>query len=123
MCVFKTNCVACKTGTQFSYNITVNFILKNWLYCYLQASQYEDPWFNPRCVHVIFALGKVALGQDFLRVLRLYPVSLNYVNLYETSQSSSTILCISPLPNIYEFYGKCIIHERNGPPICTAKSG
>ena len=76
MCVLKTNCVACKTGTQFSCNIKLNFIVKNWLCGYLLAFQYEDLGFDPRSVHDIFALGKVALGQNFLPVLRLYPVSI-----------------------------------------------
>jgi len=76
MCVFKTNCVACKTGTQFSYNIKVNLIVKNWLGGCLLAFQYEYPGFDPRSVHVIFALGKMALGKNFLPVLRLYPVSI-----------------------------------------------
>jgi hypothetical protein len=77
MCVFvfKTNCVACKRGTQFSCNIKVNFVVKNWLGGYLLAFQYEDPGFDPRFVHIMFALGKVALGQNFLPVMRLYPVS------------------------------------------------
>ena len=75
-CVFQTNCVTCKTGTQFSSNIKLNFIVKNWLGGYLQAFQYEDPGFDPRSVHVIFSLGNVALGQNFIPVLRLYPVSI-----------------------------------------------
>ena len=50
MCVFKTSYVACKRGTKFSYDIKLNFIVKNWLGSYLLAFQYEDFGFDPRSV-------------------------------------------------------------------------
>jgi hypothetical protein len=73
--VYKINVVASKTGSQFSYNIQLNFIVKNWVGGYLLAFQYEDPGFDPRSLDVIFALGRGVLGHNFLPGLRLYPVS------------------------------------------------
>ena len=58
MCVFKTNYVACNTGTLFSYNIKLNFIVKNWLGGYLLAFQYEDLGFDPRSVRDIQGYSK-----------------------------------------------------------------
>jgi hypothetical protein len=34
------------------------------------------PWFAPESVRVGFVVGKVALGHDFLLVLRFFPVSI-----------------------------------------------
>jgi hypothetical protein len=73
--------------------VTIHHIMAvPWLRRLVAGLSPRRPGFNPGPVHVGFMVDKVALGQVFLRVLRLSPVNLFPPVLHENGKAEKNLI-------------------------------
>jgi hypothetical protein len=64
-----------------------------WIRSLVAGLSARRPGFAPRSIHVGFVVGKVALGQVFLRVLRCSPDNIIPPSLYKLISSGKCVIC------------------------------